>query len=140
MKSRVKRYTKKEMEWLCEEAMEQIETCIDSNGMVFIIALSRYLGWKEKRLNRFIEYLNEVMDEFHQHTVDGVIDIKLREGLEEAGLDYDTVMPKRIPFMQQLRKSRLEYQPDVSMAEAKKLHSEMTGFHSYMEDKKHGLP
>lgn len=140
MKSRVKRYTKKEIEWLCEEAMEQIETCIDSNGMVFIIALSRYLGWKEKRLNRFIEHLNEVMDEFHQHTVDGVIDIKLREELEDAGLDYDTVMPKRIPFMQQVRKSRLEHQPDVSMAEAKQLHQNLSVYRNYVEDRKHDLP
>lgn len=140
MKSRVKRYTKKEVEWLCEEAMEQIETCIDSNGMVFIIALSRYLGWKEKRLNKFITYLNEVMDEFHQHTVDGVIDIKLREELEDAGLDYDTVMPKRIPFMQQVRKSRLEHQPDVSMAEAKQLHQNLSVYRNYVEDRKHDLP
>ena len=140
MKSRIKRYTKKEMEWLCEEVMEQIENCIDGNGMVFIIALSRYLGWKEKRLNKFIAYLNEIMDEFHQHTVDGVFDIKIREEIEETGLRYDDVIPKRIPFMQQLRKSRLERQPDVSIAEAKQLHQGLSAYRSYVEDNKNDLP
>lgn len=134
MKSRVKHYTKKEIEWLCSEAMEQLERCIDSNGLVFLVALSRYAGWKRKRLNAFISYLNEVMDEFHQHTIDGVCELKLEEELKEAGLDMADLLPKRLPFMQQLRKSKLEHEPDVSIAEAKKLHEEMQGFHGYFKE------
>ena len=68
MKSRVRTYSKKEIGWLCGEAMEEIDRCINSNGIVFLIALMRHTGWKQKRMEDFIKTLNETMDEYHQHT------------------------------------------------------------------------
>ena len=44
MKSRVRTYSKKEIGWLCGEAMEEIDRCINSNGIVFLIALMRHTG------------------------------------------------------------------------------------------------
>lgn len=35
MKSRVRTYSKKEIGWLCGEAMPEIDRCINANGLVF---------------------------------------------------------------------------------------------------------
>ena len=45
MKSRVKTYTRKETGWMCEEVMDDVEKCVNSNGIVTIIALIRHAGW-----------------------------------------------------------------------------------------------
>ena len=44
-------------------------------------------------------------------------------------------VPESLPFMQQLRKSKLAKKPNVNVTEAKKLHEEMIGFHEYFKTK-----
>ncbi len=45
------------------------------------------------------------------------------------------VLPESLPFMQQLRKSKIAKKPNVNVTEAKKLHEEMIGFHEYFKAK-----
>lgn len=135
MKSRVRTYSKKEIGWLCGEAMPEIDRCINANGLVFLIAVSRHTGWKQKRMEDFIKTLNETMDEYHQHTIDDVFDCMAERELKEIGLSMNQVLPESLPFMQQLRKSKLAKKPNVNVTEAKKLHEEMIGFHGYFKTK-----
>ena len=136
MNSRVKKYTRKDMQWLCEETMSEIDKCINSNELVFLIAVSRHTGWKQKRMKDFIKTLNVVMDEYHQYTIDDVFDCMAERELNEIGLSMNQVLPESLPFMQQLRKSKLAKKPDVNISEAKKLHNEMIGFHGFFKSSK----
>ena len=44
MRSRVKRYTQKEMYMLCDEVQEVIDDVINANSALFIVTLAR-MGW-----------------------------------------------------------------------------------------------
>ena len=133
MKSRIKTYTRKAMEWLCEETMTEIERCINSNGVTFLIALKRHTGWGKKRIEDFLKTFDSVMDEFHQNCIDDVFDYMAEKELAEIGIDLKQLIPKPLPFKAQMRKSKLEKSPDVNIREAKKLHEEMKNIHGYFE-------
>ena len=135
MKSRVKTYTKKQVEWLCEEAMSEIDRCINSNAIVFIIALMRHVSWKKKRIEDFLLTLNSTMDEYHNYCIDGVFDYMAEKELAEMKIDMGQLLPKPFPFKQQLHKSNLEKKPQINSSEAKNLQVEMTGFHKYFRAK-----
>ena len=115
MKSRVRTYSKKEIGWLCGEAMEEIDRCINSNGIVFLIALMRHTGWKKKRIEDFLLTLNTTMDEYHKHCLDNVFDYMAGKELAEIGIDMD------------------QCKQDIS--EVKNLQAEMSGFHEYFKAK-----
>lgn len=133
MKSRTKTYTRKEMDWLCSEVMEEIEKCVNSNGVVAIIALIRHTGWGKKRITDFIETLNATMDEYHQHSIDGVFDYMAEQELSSAGIELNQLLPKTIPFKQQLKKSRNEKLVNVDYETAKTLHSEFAAIGNYVK-------
>ncbi|MGN0621366.1 MAG: hypothetical protein ACI4I9_05825 [Porcipelethomonas sp.] len=136
MRARAKTYTRKEMEWLCEEVMEDVENCVNSNGIVTIIALIRHTGWGKKRITDFIKTLNATMDEYHRHNIDGVFDYMAEQELSSAGIELDQLLPKTIPFKQQLKKSRNEKLVDVDYKTAKALHSEFTAIGNYIKANK----
>ena len=133
MKSRAKTYTRKEMDWMWEEVMDEVEKCVNSNGIVTIIALIRHAGWGKKRITDFIETLNATMDEYHQHSVDGVFDYMAEQELASAGIELDQLLPKTIPFKQQLKKSRNEKLVNVDYETAKALHSEFAAIGNYIK-------
>ena len=133
MKSRVKTYTRKETGWMCEEVMDDVEKCVNSNGIVTIIALIRHAGWGKKRITDFIETLNATMDEYHQHSVDGVFDYMAEQELSSAGIELDQLLPKTIPFKQQLKKSKNEKLVNVDYETVKALHSEFTAIGNYIK-------
>ena len=133
MKARAKTYTRKEMDWMCSEVMEEVEKCVNSNGIVTIIALIRHAGWGKKRITDFIETLNATMDEYHQHSVDGVFDYMAEQELSSAGIELDQLLPKTIPFKQQLKKSKNEKLVNVDYETAKALRSEFTAIGNYIK-------
>lgn len=121
------------MEWLCEETMEEIDRCINANGILFIIALIRHAGWGKKRIEDFINTLDKTMDEFHRHCIDGVFDYMAEKELSGIGMDLKKLMPKPIPFKMQMQQSKLERKQDVGISEARNLHEKMTEIHGYFE-------
>ena len=113
--------------------MEEIEKCVNSNGVVAIIALIRHTGWRKKRITDFIETLNATMDEYHQHSIDGVFDYMAEQELSSAGIELNQLLPKTIPFKQQLKKSRNEKLVNVDYETAKTLHSEFAAIGNYVK-------
>ena len=49
MKSRVRKYTQKDMYMLCDEVQDVIDDVINANGAIYIVTLAR-MGWGKKRL------------------------------------------------------------------------------------------
>lgn len=133
MKSRVKAYSKKDIEWMCDEVMEDVEKCVQANGAVFIIALIRHTGWGQKRMNDFLKTFNATMQEYHQHTTDDVFDYMAAQELASAGIEMQQLKPPHIPFKQQLRKHQVEETVDVSYTTAKQLHGEMIAAGNYVK-------
>jgi len=119
MRSRVKRYTQKEMYMLCDEVQEVIDDVINANSALFIVTLAR-MGWGKKRLRDFIGNYNSVNSEYAQYSREGVFDHYLTRELERAGVTYEEVLPKsKISFKERLREDRKK-KNNLSVAEAMK--------------------
>ena len=128
---------RKMQEELCNSVWEDISNCINSNGMLMIIALARLTGWKKKRMEKFIELNNAVQKEFRQYELDGVFDIMAERELEEIGLDKDQLLPKPIDFMQERRTQRREkekHDAPVSSAKAKELQKQLEAFGQFTKE------
>lgn len=128
---------RKMQEELCNSVWEDISNCINSNGMLMIIALARLTGWKKKRMEKFIELNNAVQKEFRQYELDGVFDIMAERELEEIGLDKDQLLPKPIDFMQERRTQRREkekHDAPVSSAKAKELQKQLEAFGQFAKE------
>lgn len=78
MQSRANNQVDKNRDKAAQELWDATMRAIDRNGVVFVLALARYAGYGQKRLNDFLAVLNETMDEYHQHCLDGVFDIRYR--------------------------------------------------------------
>lgn len=128
---------RKMQEELCNSVREDISNCINSNGMLMIIALARLTGWKKKRMEKFIELNNEVQKEFRQYELDGVFDIMAERELEEIGLDKNQLLPKPIDFMKERRTQRREkekHDAPVSSAKAKELQKQLEAFGQFTKE------
>lgn len=104
---------------------------LNSNGIVFLIALMRHTGWKKKRIEDFLLTLNTTMDEYHKHCLDNVFDYMAGKELAEIGIDMEQLLPKPLPFKQQLHKSTIERKAKIDISEVKNLQAEMSGSYYY---------
>lgn len=130
---------RKMQEELCRNVWEDVTNCINSNGMLMIIALARLTGWKKKRMEKFIELNNEVQKEFRQYELDGVFNIMAERELEEIGLEKDQLLPKPIDFMKERRTQRREkekHDAPVSSAKAEELQRQLGQYGRFSESRK----
>ena len=128
---------RKMQEELCRNVWEDVTNCINSNGMLMVIALARLTGWKKKRMEKFIEMNNAIQKEFRQYELDGVFDIMAERELEEIGLDKDQLLPKPIDFMKERRTQRREkekHDAPVSSAKAKELQKQLEAFGQFTKE------
>lgn len=114
---------------------QSVEDSINQNAVVFVIALARYAGYGQKRLNDFLAVLNDVVDEYHQHCLDGVFDIMAGRELKSRGLTIDQLMPPALPFKLEYRRSRDEIKrhANVDIGTAKKLQKGLKDFNNCIE-------
>lgn len=118
MKSRVNH-----QEYVCQQIIDEIDKCVNANYIIFLIALARHAGWGKKRIANFINTLNEVMDEYHQNSVDGVFDYMADRELQAIGIDKENLFPKSLPLAKRLKKKE-----EISFSEAKKARDKMNEF------------
>ena len=113
--------------------MEEIDRCINSNGIVFLIAYAAYRV-EEKADGRFsLTLINH--GRIPQHSLDNVFDCMAEKELTEIGIDMEQLLPKPLPFKQQLHKSTIERKAKIDISEVKNLQAEMIGFHGYFKNK-----
>lgn len=129
---------RKMQEELCNSVWKDISNCINSNGMLMIIAIARLTGWKKKRMEKFIELNNAVQKEFRQYELDGVFNIMVERELEEIGLEKDQLLPKPIDFMRERRTQRREkekHDAPVSSVKAKELQKQLGQYGRFSESR-----
>lgn len=127
MQSRANNQVDKNRDKAAQELWDATMRAIDRNGVVFVLALARYAGYGQKRLNDFLAVLNETMDEYHQHCLDGVFDIMAERELNSVGITIDQLLPPPLPFKLELQKSKRETakHTDVDIFTAKKLQDKL---------------
>lgn len=127
MQSRANNQVDKNRDKAAQELWDATMRAIDRNGVVFVLALARYAGYGQKRLNDFLAVLNETMDEYHQHCLDGVFDIMAERELSSVGITIDQLLPPPLPFKLELQKSKRETakHTDVDIFTAKKLQDKL---------------
>lgn len=135
MQSRANNQVDKNRDKAAQELWDATMRAIDCNGVVFVLALARYAGYGQKRLNDFLAVLNETMDEYHQHCLDGVFDIMADRELKSRGLTIDQLMPPALPFKLEYRRSRDEIKrhANVDIGTAKKLQKGLKDFNNCIE-------
>jgi hypothetical protein len=133
MKSRVRKYTQKDMYMLCDEVQDVIDDVINANGAIYIIALAR-MGWGKKRLRDFILKHNEVNSEYARYSREGAFDYYMKKELEASGITYEEVLPKsKIGFKERLREDRKK-KNTVSVAEAARMQKQLMNMKEYLEN------
>ena len=127
MQSRANNQADKNRDKTAQELWDATMRAIDCNGVVFVLALARYAGYGQKRLNDFLAVLNETMDEYHQHCLDGVFDIMAERELSSVGITIDQLLPPPLPFKLELQKSKRETakHTDIDIFTAKKLQDKL---------------
>ena len=84
------------------------------------------------RKKSHISLAGQIMDSME---LDNVFDYMAGKELTEIGIDMDQLLPKPLPFKQQLHKSTIERKAKIDISEVKNLQAEMSGFHEYFKTK-----
>ena len=133
--------TRKERMELCQAVWGDTEKCINTNGALLIIALRRYTGWGKKKIDDFLQVVNDVQKEYRGYELDGTFDIEFEKAIDDIGLDIEQLLPKPINFNEkmQIRKrerERQEKKSHVSKATAEAMKRNLENFRNYTESLK----
>lgn len=126
---RIKAFTRKNFG---EKAYNEIIHRIQQNKALLLIAMSRYLGYKEKRMNDFMDFFDEVDEEFSEYARDDVADEKILQGLEECGINPSRVF-EQIPTLQETdRKQKAVRKVKISLKEAAEMTDRLSAMREFM--------
>ena len=127
---------RKMQEELCSSVWDDIEKCINTNGALLIIALRRYTGWGKKKINDFLQAVNDVQREYRGYELDGTFDIEFEKAIDDTGLDIEQLLPKPINFNETMQIRRREREraanvSHVSRAKAEAMRAKLEQFRDY---------
>jgi len=115
-----------------EKAYNEIIEKIQQNKALLLIAMSRYLGFKEKRMNDFLDFFDEIDEEFSKYARDDVADEKILQGLEECGINSSRIF-EQIPTLQETdRKQKAVRKVKMSLKEASEMADRLAAMREFM--------
>jgi len=115
-----------------EKAYNEIIEKIQQNKALLLIAMSRYLGFKEKRMNDFLEFFDEVDEEFSEYARDDIADEKILHGLKECGINPSRIF-EQIPTLQETdRKQKAVRKVKISIKEATEMTDRLAAMREFM--------
>ena len=114
-----------------EKAYSEVMHGIQSNKAVVLIALSRYLGFKAKRMSDFMDYLDEVENEFSNYEKDGVSQEKLFAELKLCEINPDRIFEPTPTFKEIDRQIKINKKP-VSFKQAKELTEQLEAMRDFV--------
>ena len=114
-----------------EKAYSEVMHGIQSNKAVVLIALSRYLGFKEKRMSNFMDYLDEVEKEFSNYEKDGVSQEKLFAELKLCEINPDRIFEQTPTLKEVDRQIKINKKP-VSFKQAKELTEQLEAMKKFI--------
>ena len=114
-----------------EKAYSEVMHGIQSNKAVVLIALSRYLGFKAKRMSNFMDYLDEVESEFSNYEKDGVSQEKLFSELKLCEINPNRIFEPTPTFNEIDRQIKINKKP-VSFKQAKELTEQLEAMREFV--------
>ena len=114
-----------------EKAYSEVMHGIQSNKAVVLIALSRYLGFKAKRMSNFMDYLDEVESEFSNYEKDGVSQEKLFSELKLCEINPNRIFEPTPTFNEINRQIKINKKP-VSFKQAKELTEQLEAMREFV--------
>ena len=114
-----------------EKAYSEVMHGIQSNKAVVLIALSRYLGFKEKRMSNFMDYLDEVEEEFSNYEKDGVSQEKLFSELKLCEINPARIFEQTPTLKEVDRQIKINKKP-VSFKQAKELTEQLEAMRDFV--------
>ena len=128
MKARVTP-TRTDIERVCEATWKITTECIADGNAVMLVAVKRFFGLGPKRMKDFMEEFEKVRLEFDEHDKDGLFHEYLREELEQADIDVDSLYHHEKSFAEVYRNQRMQdKQQAVSMREAADVKKNLDAF------------
>jgi len=114
-----------------EKAYSEVMHGIQSNKALVLIALSRYLGYKEKRMSDFMDYLDGVEEEFSNYEKDGVSQEKLFAELKLCEINPERIFEPTPTFKEVDRQIKINKKP-VSFSQAKQLTEQLEAMREFV--------
>lgn len=116
-------------ERVSEAVWQHTMECIIDEECIMAIAVKRYFGFGQKRLNQFLDFLEEVKAEFETYDKDGIFRDKIHEELMSINVDMRD-MYENIEKWDHAKKrfTRMDKKPQVSEVEAMRIQNTMKAF------------
>ena len=114
-----------------EKAYSEVIHGIQSNKALLLIAMSRYLGFKEKRMNDFINFLDDIENEFSGYEKDGISEEKISAELKECGINSNRIY-EPIPTLSEVNRAVKCNKKTVSFKEAQALTEQMSAMREFL--------
>ena len=121
-----------------EKAYSEVIHGIQSNKALLLIAMSRYLGFKEKRMNDFINFLDDIEYEFSGYEKDGVSEEKLSAELKACGINSNRIY-EPIPTLSEVNRAVKCNKKTVSFKEAQALTEQMSAMREFLMEEQNAI-
>lgn len=127
--------TKQDIKRVEERVWKETLECIVDEGALGLVAVKRFFGMGEKRMDAYLKCLQEIKAEYKVYDKDGVFLDKLREELESVGIDFDELYTVDQTFEETYRSQRREDRSQqLSMKEAAELKMKLDAFRRWSAD------
>ena len=123
-------------ELVSQKVWQHTMECIIDEQCIMTIAVKRYFGFGNKRLNQFLDFLETVKAEFDQYDKDGIFKDKLHEELLSVGIDFTDAYSNVETFNNAKKRfTRMDKKPQVSEVEAMRIQNVMKAFKRMEEER-----
>ena len=95
--------------------------------------MSRYLGFKEKRMNDFINFLDDIENEFSGYEKDSISEEKISAELRACGINPNRIY-EPIPTLSEVNRAVKCNKKTVSLKEAQELTEQMAAMKEYLRE------
>lgn len=127
--------TKQDIKRVEERVWKETLECIVDEGALGLVAVKRFFGMGEKRMDAYLKCLQEIKAEYKVYDKDGVFLDKLREELESVGIDFDELYTVDQTFEETYRSQRREDRSQqLSMKEAAEVKMKLDAFRRWSAD------
>ena len=132
MKSRVISSDRRMMEAFAKDMWQgMLSAVLDSEGLM-CVAVKRFFKLGNKRMNEFLECVEEVKTEFEEHGRDGVFDVMLKREFDDINIDIRKHLVDRETLDHAMHRIEKTMKPEVSRKEAENIQNQMQSFRNVL--------
>ena len=132
MKARVISSERRMMEAFAKDMWQgMLSAVLDSEGLM-CVAAKRFFKLGNKRMNDFLECVEEVKREFDEHGKDGIFDVMLKREFDEINIDIRKYLVDKETLDHAMNRIEKTTKPEVSRKEAENIQNQMQSFRNVL--------